>query len=318
MKKFLFISCIVLTSLTYSQVIEVEQELKNKVKTDTLKGWKQGGVFNLGFSQTSFTNWAAGGQNSIAGNAMFSTFSNYKSPNSAWDNQLDMGYGILKQGDDGNYVKTDDKIDLTSKYGYKASNRLYYAILGNFKTQSTVGYKNPDDSIKVSDFLSPAYFLLAIGIDYRPNDKFTAFFAPITQKTTIVNSAFLANQGAYGVDAAFINDVGEFVAGKKLRTEFGGYLRVSYKEKFYENISLQTKIDFFSNYLEKPQNIDVNWEMIIAFKIAKYFSVNISTHLIYDDDIKIDIDSNNDGIIDARGPRIQFKEVMTIGFSYSF
>ncbi len=91
-----------------------------------------------------------------------------------------------------------------------------------------------------------------------------------------------------------------------------------YTANVMENITLQTKLELFSNYLETPQNIDINWETLISMKVNKLISATLSTHLIYDDDIEITIDKNDDGIIDERGPRIQFKEVLGVGFSYKF
>ena len=318
MRYFIVIALLLLGLETFSQVTDGETTLRDVIKTDSVTGWKFGGVFSLGFSQTSFVNWAAGGQNSIAGNSLFSTFANYKHKKSAWDNQLDVSYGILKQAETDRAQKTDDKIDFVSKYGYKAGKNLYYALLGSFKTQMMPGYKTPTDSIKTSDFMAPAYFLMAAGMDFKPNDKLTVFFAPVTQKTTFVNSAFLADQGSYGVDAAYIDNNGLFVPGKKRRTEFGGYLRVFYKNQFYKNIDLQTKLDLFSNYLHNPGNIDVNWEVLLAFKITKYISTTISTQLIYDDDIIVNIDKNEDGVFEESGPRVQFKEIISLGFSYNF
>jgi hypothetical protein len=319
MKNITIFSIFLCFSVTLSaQVVEVEKSLREEVKTDSVLRWTHGGVFNFGLSQTSFSNWAAGGQNSIAGNSLFSVFANYKSPRSAWDNQLDISYGIMKQEDTERAQKTDDKIDLVSKYGYKAGKDFYYAVLASFKTQSMPGYKSPLDSIKTSDFLAPAYFLVAAGMDYKPNNKITVFMAPVTLKTTIVNSTFLADQGAYGVEPAFIDDAGILVPGKKKRTEFGGYLRVFYKDQYFKNIDIQSKLDLFSNYLNNPGNIDVNWEVLLAFKVTKYISTTISTQLIYDDDIITNIDKDKDGVFEESGPRIQFKEIISVGFSYKF
>ena len=77
-------------------------------------------------------------------------------------------------------------------------------------------------------------------------------------------------------------------------------------------------MDIFSNYLNNPQNIDINWETLTNIKINKYFTALISTTLIYDDDIDIYIDNNNDGIIDEIGPRIQFKEIFGLGLAFTF
>ena len=55
--------------------------------------------------------------------------------------------------------KNDDKIDFTSKYGYKTSKNWNIASLVNFKSQFTKGYNYPNDSTVISNFLAPAYIL---------------------------------------------------------------------------------------------------------------------------------------------------------------
>jgi hypothetical protein len=109
-------------------------------------------------------------------------------------------------------------------------------------------------------------------------------------------------------------------------SEFGGYIRVIYskgdfKSEFMKNVSFTTKIDLFSNYLKNPQNIVVNWENLIALKVNKFISANFNTDLIYDDKIKVPFDKNGDGTIaagEAVGSKIQFKEILGVGFSYKF
>jgi hypothetical protein len=314
-----FISLVILFSifgvLTFGQVTEGEKNLRTQA-ADTVQGWKKGGVLSVNLAQTSLKNWAAGGQNSVALNGIFAVFANLKKGKSAWDNSLNIGYGMLKQGKD-DTRKTDDKIDLLSKYGRQAFSNFYYAALLNFKTQMTPGYNYPDVTNKISDLFAPAYLLIALGLDYKPNANFTAFFAPVTAKFTFVNDAALSAAGAFGVEP-----------GDKSKSEIGGYLRASYTkndftQEFLKNISFSTKIDLFSNYIENPQNVDVSWETLIAMKINKYISVSLNTHLMYDDNIKIAIDRNDDGILDAAelaapGSRIQFKEILGVGFSYNF
>jgi len=303
--------------LEAKKILEAEEILKKENK-DTLDGWKTGGVFGVNFTQVSLTNWSAGGENSISLNTILSIFANYKKGNTSFDNSLDVGYGFLKSGNAGTR-KTDDKIDFTSKYGRKASKSWYYAGLINFKSQMTPGYNYPDDSTKISNFLAPAYILGSIGMDYKPNKFFTLFISPITTKITIVNDQNLANAGAYGVEAAVVDTSGNITTkGKMIRSEYGGYLRTIFKKDVMENINLQTKLELFSNYSEKPSNIDVNWEVLIAMKVNKYISATISTQLIYDDDVDIAIDKNSDGIIEKIGPRVQFKEVLGIGLSVKF
>jgi hypothetical protein len=312
----LFITLLLLglLSTTYSQVTEAEKKLKT-VNADTVMGWKKGGVFALNLAQTSLSNWAAGGQNSVAANGIFSAFANYKQGKSAWDNSLDIGYGLLKQGKDADYMKTDDKIDFLSKYGREAFKNFYYSGLMNFKTQMRPGYKYPDSNNKISDIFSPAYLILALGMDYKPSPYFSAFIAPLTGKFTFVTNEALSDAGAFGV-----------TPGEKSRGEIGGYIRAIYtrndfKDEFLKNVSFTTKIDLFSNYSHNPQNIDVTWENLIILKVNKFISVNFNTVLIYDDDIKVPVDRNGNGLFEsteAPGPRTQFKEILGVGFSYKF
>ncbi|HCY43618.1 MAG TPA: hypothetical protein DHV48_20150 [Prolixibacteraceae bacterium] len=310
-----------LTPVLWGQITDGEAKLR-KQNSDTIQGWKKGGVIALNLAQTSLTNWAAGGQNSFAVNGLFSGFSNFKNEKTVWDNSLDMGYGLLKQGKNSDYMKTDDKFDFLSKYGRQAFNDFYYAALVNFKTQMTVGKDYAKDTAKISNFLAPAFLIGAIGMDYKPNSYFSAFLAPLTGKITIVNDQQLANAGAFGVTPATYDNLGNLLhKGEKSKSELGGYIRLIYskndfKYEIFKGVSFTSKLDLFSNYLKKPQNIDISWETQIAFKVNKYISANINTHLLYDDDIAIAIDSNNDGITDKSGPRIQFKEILGVGFSY--
>ena len=311
---------IVFNQSAWGQTSEAEKNFRS-ASTDTVNGWKKGGVIGLSVSQASFTNWAAGGQNSLSVNGLISMYANYKKEKSSWDNLFDLGYGFLQQGKNGDLIKTDDKIDFSSKYGRAAAKHWYYAALLNFKTQMTAGYAYPNDSVEISGFLAPAYLLGALGMDYKPNNNLSAFIAPVTVKTTIVNHQRLADEGAYGVDPAEYDTAGNFIShGKMIRNEFGGYVRVIYKKDFFKDksVSLLTKLDIFSNYIHNPENLDISWETIFSFKVNKYISATLTTHLLYDDDIIIAVDSNGDGVIEARGPRTQFKQVLGIGISYKF
>jgi hypothetical protein len=298
---------------TFGQVTDAEKTLRTQ-QPDSTQGWKKGGVFALNLAQTSLTNWAAGGQNSFAVNGMLSTYANYKRDKSVWVNTLDLGYGVLKQGNT-DYRKTDDKFDFLSKYGYEAFKSFYYAALFNFKTQITTGYRYTDTGTTttketISDSFSPAYFLLALGLDYKPTDHFSAFIAPLTGKLTLVTNKQLSEQGAFGVKP-----------GQKSLSEFGGYFRAIYtrndfKYELLKNVTFTTKIDLFSNYIKNPQNVVVNWETLLAFKVNKFISANINTQLIYDDKIKVPVIRN--GTATAIGSLVQFKEILGIGFAYTF
>jgi hypothetical protein len=274
--------------------------LSGQQPSDSVKTWKTGGAGSITFSQVSLTNWAAGGANSLSANAFVSLFANYKKGNSNLDNTLDIAYGLLNQKGQGTR-KSDDRLEFAMKYGQHAFKHWFYSGLLSFKTQMTDGYNYPNDSVVISRFMAPAYLLVALGMDYKPSDNFTLFISPLTGKNTFVLDNTLSTAGAFGVKEK-----------EKYRAEMGGYLKMMFKTPVMTNVDLVTKLDLFSNYMDKPQNIDVSWEVLVTMKINKYLSANLNTMMIYDDDIKI---SNDEGV---QSPRLQFKEVFGVGLSYKF
>jgi len=317
---------------------KVTEKLRAKSGGTDSTAWTNGATIGLNVTQTYLANWAAGGQSSVATTALFSYFANYRKGRNSWDNTIDMAYGLLRQGEAGQWIKTDDRIDFASKYGREASKSWYYSGLLNFRSQFAPGYNiangreirtidvaGEEVDARISDFLAPGYMLLALGMDYKPNDKFSAFIAPVTVKTTFVMNQDLADAGAFGVDPATFDEFGfKLEDGANIRNELGGYVKFTFKTDIMENVGLQTRLDLFSNYQNNPGNIDVNWETLINMKVNKYLSVSITTQLLYDDDINIvkkpaQVDENGN-ITEAAdiGPGTQFKEVMAIGFNYKF
>jgi len=327
MKKTAFFILSIISIHNYAQevtkddAIKVQAELdKLKAATaDTIKPWVIGGVISINGQQVSLTNWSAGGNNSISLGGIVNVFAKYKKGKIAWDNNLELGYGVIKQGSNRNWWKNDDKIQFSSKFGREIKKKYYLTALGDFRTQFTDGYNYPNDSVYISKFMAPGYVLAAIGVDYKPNEHFSAFLAPITGKFTIVNDDSLARYGGFGVQKEIRDpeNGGAIVQNYKThREEFGVYLKVQYQNKIMENITFQTVLELFSNYLYNPQNVDVNWTTLTTFKVNKFISATLSTQLIYDDDIKI---LRNEGSRKGTtGPDIQFKQVLGVGFTYKF
>ena len=215
---------------------------------------------------------------------------------------------MIKQGNQ-RFIKSDDKIDFTSKYGQEAfgNPKWFYSGLLNFKTQFAPGYSDPPANLdRISDFLAPAYLLGAIGMDHKRNDNLSLFLSPVTGKLTIVNDDSLSAEGAYGVDA-----------GETTRLELGGYLKIAYNQEVLKNVNLNSRIELFSNYINNPENIDVFWETVVTMKVNKYLNANMGFTLIYDDDIDIPVADENGNQV-AIGPRTQYKQVLGIGLSYQF
>ncbi len=298
MKKILLILAIAMISLTsYTQ---------DAVDADTL--WKFSGTTSLNLSQLSLTNWAAGGDNSLSGNALINLSANYATDNTSWENKIILGFGLIKQGDDPSR-KSDDQIDLASKLGLKASEKWFYTALLGFNTQFAQGYDNPgeDDRLKISNFMAPGYLSFSLGMDYKPSEAFSLFLSPASSKFTFVLDDDLSAAGSFGLDP-----------DQKTRAEIGAYIKMTFKKEILKNVTLDTKIDLFSNYFDNPQYIDVTWDLLLGFKINEYLSASLLTQLIYDYDIKFGEDTTGDGEYDTFSEEVQFKELFGLGLTYTF
>lgn len=257
--------------------------------------WKKGGFIGLNFTQVNLSQWAQGGENSLAFSGTLNLFANYIKGKIDWQNSLDLAYAMIQSGNNG-IRKSDDKIDLTSKYSRKFSEHWLYGVLFNFKSQFANGYKFPNDSIAVSKFFSPAYITLAPGVTYKPVEYFEVFISPATGKWTFVNDQILSDAGAYGVEP-----------GETVRSEFGAYLNLKFRKDIMENVNFSTKLELFNNYTDKDKDnakkIDVNWENALNMKVNKFITASITTQLLYDANVV---------------ERTQFKQTVGVGFGYKF
>lgn len=272
--------------------------IKKDPKDTTSDAWKKGGLFTLNLAQGSLSNWQGGGdKSSFSAVAFANLFAYYKQGKHAWDNTLDLGYGYINTTSLGTR-KSDDRIDLLSKYGYDIGKKWYVSTLFNFRSQFTKGFEYSKDvsgdEIKTttSDWMAPAYILLSLGLDYKPSDNFSLFISPITERWTIVNNDFLSSIGAFGVEP-----------GKKSFNELGAFLSATYNKDILTNVTWKTRLDLFSNYKKDPQNIDMFWTNVLAMKVNKYLTANIALDFLYDDD--------------AIG-RLQIRQLLGIGFSAKF
>ena len=276
------------------------------VPADTTMGWYVSGKGGVVFNQVALSNWAAGGTNSIAGGATFDLNFGHHAEKWKWKNVLVTGLGFSKQGEEP-VNKTDDRLIFNSNIAYHLSGPWSVAVNLNFRSQFVNGYNLPNDSVIISGFMSPGYLVAGVGINYKPNAVFSIELDPISNKTLFVINEELSAIGAYGVDSM-----------KTARPEFGAYLIARFKMEVIKNITIDTYLTLFSNYLDNPGKVDVNWDFIIEFKVNEIFYTTFMTQLIYDDDIRFGFDSTGDGINDSDESRVQLRQSLGIGVGAKF
>lgn len=312
-KLFLLTSIFLITGSVFAQsskeslMKNVPKDIKVEDAVPNAEGkvepsWKLSGSAGLNFSQTSLTNWSAGGDNSMAGTGYLNGSLIHKNGNWLWVSTLGLEYGL-------NYTstqkmqKSSDKIELGTQLGYSTDKKWYYTAMTNFRSQFYKGYNYPNKNEYISKFMAPGYLNTSLGIEYRPeNSWYSIYFSPAASKLTFVLDDFLSDKGSFGVDP-----------GDKVKAEWGTFLKARAEKDIMQNIKLISKADFFTAYDSSFGNIDVDWDLLISMKVNKYINASINTTLRYDDDVKY---ITKEGV--QKGPRVQFKEVIGVGIIYSF
>jgi hypothetical protein len=306
MKKWLVVVLLgFLSNYLFAQdlvVAKLRSETSRNIKkeNDTSNwNWKTGGLYNFNLSQSSLSNWAAGGDNfNMAFTSYFNYFAFYQKPRQNWDNNVDVNLGYMQSTSLGGR-KNDDRIDVLSKYGYKidSTGQLYLSGLFNFRSQLFDGYSFSGTTANfTSSFLSPAYVILSAGLDYKPDNELSIFFSPLTSRSTIVVNNKLSNLGKYGV-----------IAGTHIYRETGLFVTINYSKTIAPNVTYKGRADFFSNYYQKPENVNMYMTNLFMFKFHKNFSASYSLDMMYDDKIRIFGPNKT-------SPGLQLKSIIGIGY----
>lgn len=301
MKKLLLLSAFFIGMIS----IHAQDEAAEATK----EGWKKSGNISLLFNQSSFNaNWTAGGVSNIAGNIGLNYDFNYAKGDNVWDNKLIAAYGLTKIKGAENTTKTDDRIEFNSLYGKKAKGFWFYSAFLNFKTQMDVGVDANGDV--TTHFFSPAYLQVGPGMLWKKSDNLKVNIAPATARLIFVHDEF-TNTAVLGVSETDFNATGGAFgveANETSRFEFGASLGGYYKVNLMENVTLENILNLYANYLDKPQNIDVDYTANLVMKINKYLSANVAFQAIYDDNT----------ITNTGSKGVQVREVFGLGINYGF
>lgn len=266
---------------------------EEKVQDSIKQGWTKAGNILATFNQSAFNNeWTFGGVGNMAANVLINYDFNYAKDDFIWDNKLIIDYGVNKNKGQENFTKNNDRLELNSLAGKKAKGYWYYSAYFNFKSQLDSGFIDDElgNSFKTSHFFSPAYFQAGPGFLWKKSDNFNINISPAAAKLILVSDDLA---GTFGTEP-----------GKTSRFEFGGAIRAYYKVDIMENISFENILNLYSNYLEDPLNIDVDYTANISMSINKYISTNLVFQAIYDDNAN------------PRG--FQIRETFGLGFNYNF
>lgn len=265
--------------------------------------WSEEVLLGLQLSNVGLINWTGGGQSSLALGTYTLTNIRYKKKKWSWVTTFDLAYGVQRLGENSKYRKTDDRLYVISIVKREIHNKLKFVGIGEFRTQFAAGYKYHDDIKKdsaeyKSNIFAPAYINLSLGFEYDPYKSLHIIVNPFTAKTTIVNDLYLSSLGSFGVKP-----------GQTWRQEYGTSVILQLKKEIVKNVNFISQLSMFANY-KNFETIDVYWDAYLIMKINKFLSANITTNLIYDDDIVVTRED------DSKGPGTQFKYALSVGLNY--
>lgn len=299
MKK-LTIALLFVVSISFSQtekeLLEKSAKAAEKALDTTNLGWKKSGTFTFLFNQSAFNNeWLGGGTSNLAGNLGLNYDFNHNTATTVWDNKLIVAYGITKLKNQ-DITKSDDRLEFTSLYGKKAGTGYwFYSGFLNFRTQMDSGF-DATTRTKITHFFSPAYLQAGPGMLWKRSANLKVNIAPATSRLIFVHKEFTAG---LPVGASYFG----VKPNETSRFEFGAAVNGYYKLNLMENISMENILNLYSNYLDKPQNIDIDYQMNLVMKINKFMSANLAFQAIYDDNA---ISS------------VQVRQVFGLGVNYGF
>lgn len=302
-----------LPSIAQENNVKVGKKKEKVEKPDSLKFWKYNVFGSLSTTQSAYMNWSAGGDNSLSLNGIVRVKFKYETKKFYWDNSYNFALGMNIIFKDGSVAKTDDEINLQTKAGWKFAKNFSLVAQFGFLTQFTHGYI-ADETHFSSSFMAPGYFSPAIAIEYRPFEGFYVTATPAKGIITVINDQTLANRGAFGNTPADLDGNGNIInLGEKIRYQLGAYLSIGFAKELTKSISIDTKLSLFSNYFqEKPQNIDVMYDLLFKFKINSWLSSYFQLAIVYDDDIQVPLGN------ETYGPRLQLKQILGLGLAYTF
>ena len=278
---FLFIGSVNAQQSQATDIISVDTL---KTASEEKSKFKFFGLTQFTFNQAYFENWVSGGENSMTGLFSVDYNINYLGKEGwIWDNNIMLSIGTTYLSGNSFFRKADDRIEINSVLSKKVNTYWNYSAYFNFKTQLLPGYRyykddGEDQKEKISRILSPAIIQCGLGWYYKEDEMAWFNISPMAVRGIFVGKDYTQNLSPgkkyFGVEkgATSIISVG---------ASFSGFFRST----LMENITMDNKFNMYINYIQKIQNVDIEWNANIRLKVNEKISSNLIIHILYDDDL---------------------------------
>ena len=277
------------------------------------KPWTVGGSFGLDLTGLGLINPRLGaGDNRLGFGGLIGFSANLKRAKDFWNNSAALQLGAQRiGGKDADFQKSLDILRLGSRYGYSiVGEKLFAAIDGTAESQLLRTYSgnllNGVDSNLLSEFLAPARFAIAPGLDYKPTKNLSFFLSPASFNLTYVGNDKLA--------ALTGQPLGN-EAGKNNRFQLGYSLKAQYVNKYFKDrIAVSSKFAWFADY-KQNLNGNVLWQNALDIQIFKGLALGLFGDVFYDHFTLVQVDKVPAGTSpDAIRSYLGLKPAYTGGF----
>lgn len=269
---FTIYSIAFLTLQTIAQVTTEQANKKTTEATATLTtnkelkdGWAKSGSFNFNITEgglnKSWRDVRGGEEQTIGIRAIVDFDFDLKKGKSTWMNNIRARYGISKIASNGQgFQKMDDYLNYTSIYGREIKKNWSLAFMFNMNTQFD------------RFFLSPGELRFGPGFLHRPNEHFSMLISPAIANVTTKFATEQKNLALYGVEA-----------GKTTKFGVGAFAQVKADYNISKGVSYKGFATFYSDYLNKPELIIMDWTNLFTLTVNEYLGATISVNMRYND-----------------------------------
>ncbi|MCQ2337407.1 MAG: DUF3078 domain-containing protein [Paludibacteraceae bacterium] len=291
------------------KAIEKIQELD-----DTVKVWKITGLTSLNVGATGLFNWFAGGNSSFNMIAAADFYFLYYKNHIAWESNINTEFGeAWVDNNKHSWQKTNDKLEISTKFGWEFSKHWYLTLFGQFRTQYANGFDYSKDELSlISQFMSPSYTDLSAGIDWKPNSIFSVYFSPVSGRfTTCISNDSILKDTYLGQE--FMATRRERGENPTARADLGMSIKGSVFYDGVKNLKIISTVNLFTPYNKNFGNFDVDWDVTVSYQFLKVLNVSLGTQLKYYDSVKMQLKDD-----EYPTQHVQFKGQIGLGIGYSF
>ncbi len=258
--------------------------------------WRREATLMAQITQNYVTdNWYQGGSSSFAALGIAKGQASYISERFTWENfgEWRIGGSTVSADSLHKMNTTDDLFRIYSKANLRIIPTLFTSVSAEIETRLFPTYKSNSMELKAAPF-SPFRFNVGIGIDYKPVKGLSISVSPVSYKVIHIADTVRVKSTDYGLEA-----------GQRTQHNIGSSVRVEYLWKPVREVQLETKFYMYTNYHEVELDLEVNCDFIIN----RWLSARVMLHPRYDTSVIKDGETK---------PRIQFRELISVGFNHRF